>query len=89
MTSKISSTFVMGIAAALVLSADVALGCPMCKQAAETDPRLPQAFMLSILFMMSVPFALVSGFGFAFWRLSKQAEELNAAAESFDPEEDR
>lgn len=87
MTTKISSTLAMAMAAAFVLTADVALGCPMCKQAAENDPRLPQAFMLSILFMMSVPVALVTGFGVAFWRLSKQAEQLNAEAEPPDSEE--
>ena len=61
--------------ALLLLTADVALGCPMCKQAAESDPRLPKAFMVSIVFMMSVPFALVTGFGVAFWRLSKRGQE--------------
>ena len=68
------------IAAAAVLAAVAALpaaaeACPMCKAASEADDRLPQAFFASILFMMSMPVALATGFGVAFWRLSKRPQD--------------
>ena len=72
MRQRLITTLTTCCAVALVLTADVALGCPMCKQAAEEDPRLAEAFATSILFMMSMPFMLVTGFGIAFWRLSKR-----------------
>ena len=59
-------------AAVVLLSADAALACPMCKEAAEADPRLPRAFFASILFMLSMPFALLTAFGVGFYRLSKR-----------------
>lgn len=72
MMQRFLSTLVACCAAAFVLTADAALGCPMCKQAAKEDPQLAEAFATSILFMMSMPFMLVTGFGIAFWRLSKR-----------------
>ncbi len=54
---------------------DVAEACPMCRQANETDDRLPRAYMYSILFMLSVPAMLVTGFGVGFYRLSRQRPE--------------
>ena len=55
--------------------AEPALACPMCKAAAESDPRLPNAFMASILFMLAMPFAIATSFGIAFYRLSKKAPQ--------------
>lgn len=60
------------LALAVLLTADVASACPMCKAAAEADPRLPRAFMASILFMLAMPFTLLTCFGVGFYRLSKQ-----------------
>src|SRR5690606_23098043 len=60
------------IAFAVLLATDVAFACPMCKVAAESDDRLPRAFMLSILFMLAMPFTLAAVFGTAFYRLSKK-----------------
>ncbi|MDQ3329854.1 MAG: hypothetical protein M3552_04265, partial [Planctomycetota bacterium] len=57
-----------------------AWACPMCKAAAEADPKLPTAFMASILFMMAMPFTLMICFGVAFYRLSKNGEALSQAA---------
>lgn len=59
-------------ALAVILSADVATACPMCKAAAESDPKLPTAFLTSILFMLAMPFTLATCFGVAFYRLSKK-----------------
>ncbi|MEO1995951.1 MAG: hypothetical protein ABGZ17_11815, partial [Planctomycetaceae bacterium] len=40
--------------------------------ATETDDRLPRAYMYSILFMLSVPATIATGFGVSFYRLSKK-----------------
>jgi hypothetical protein len=66
------------VAVAVLLTADAAWACPMCKAAAEADPRLSRAFMASILFMLSMPFALTAGFGVAFYRLSKRMPKADA-----------
>lgn len=69
------------VAVAVLLTVDAAWACPMCKAAAEADPRLPRAFMASILFMLSMPFALTAVFGVAFYRLSKRMPKLDAESE--------
>jgi hypothetical protein len=56
----------------VALSSDAAWACPMCKAAAEADPKLPTAFMASILFMLGMPFTLLTCFGVGFYRLSKK-----------------
>lgn len=63
-----------------------AMACPMCKVAQEdaTDPAVaarPKAYMYSILFMLSMPATLLAGFGIAFYRLSRQQQLLNDAAQ--------
>jgi hypothetical protein len=65
-------------AAALVCLATAAplSACPMCKLATETTSRQPRAYMYSILFMMSMPAMLTSGFGIAFYRLSRKAARM-------------
>jgi hypothetical protein len=58
----------------VALSSDAAWACPMCKAAAEADPKLPTAFMASILFMLAMPFTLLTCYGVGFYRLSKKAQ---------------
>lgn len=59
---------------------DVALACPMCQEANETDVSTgetnhrPRAYMYSILFMLAVPATLFTGFSVSFYRLSKQSQ---------------
>ncbi len=50
--------------------------CPMCKEANESDDNLPKAYMYSILFMLSVPAMVISGFGVGVYRLSKQRDAM-------------
>ncbi|MCA9053052.1 MAG: hypothetical protein KDA75_04410 [Planctomycetaceae bacterium] len=57
--------------------------CPMCKNANESDQdgernTKPQAYMYSILFMISMPATLLGAFSFAFWRLQKGASVANS-----------
>jgi hypothetical protein len=65
-------------AIAFVLAAPSAVSaCPLCKlaneskQASEEENRRPQAYMYSILFMLSMPATLLTGFSFGFYRLWK------------------
>lgn len=70
------NTIIACMALAILLTADAAWACPMCKVAAESDDRLPRAFMLSILFMLAMPFTLAGCFGVAFYRLSKKMPQF-------------
>jgi hypothetical protein len=57
--------------------------CPMCKVANETDSRLPQAYMYSILFMLGMPASLATAFGIGFYRLSRKAAEQPQDADNW------
>ncbi|MEZ6040898.1 MAG: hypothetical protein R3C20_10350 [Planctomycetaceae bacterium] len=60
--------------------------CPSCKAANESDSRLPQAYMYSILFMLAMPATVFAGFGISFYRLTRKAriqnEQLEAASDA-------
>lgn len=47
--------------------------CPGCKTANETEDRRPRAYMYSILFMLGMPATVFTGFGIAFYRISRRA----------------
>ena len=51
-----------------------AAACPMCKAANESEPNRPKAYRYSILFMLSMPAVVFTGFGIGFYRLSRRAE---------------
>jgi hypothetical protein len=75
--------FVQNLLLAIVFSAvcgvapfamsSTAVACPSCKNANETDDLRPRAYMYSILFMLGMPATVFTGFGIAFYRLSKRA----------------
>jgi hypothetical protein len=50
--------------------------CPSCKNANETDSRRPKAYMYSILFMLAMPATVFTGFGIAFYRMSRREAQL-------------
>lgn len=56
-------------------AAQFASACPLCKEANETNPALPRAYMYSILFMLGVPATVLAGFGIGFYRLSRTANK--------------
>ncbi len=59
-----------------------AAACPMCKAGLDSDNARTRAYMVSILFMLSVPICLFSGLGYGLWRLSRQeSERLQAAGQ--------
>lgn len=80
----------MVIAAGAMQPAAVS-ACPMCKVANEDAPATdangmpidtnarPQAYMYSILFMLSMPALLLSGFGVAFYRMTRRARLIMQA----------
>ena len=70
-------------ALAVVFAAPLpAVACPLCKFANESkqdneeENRRPQAYMYSILFMLSMPATLLSGFSLGFYRLWKNQQLL-------------
>tara|TARA_B100000029_G_scaffold468181_1_gene504969 strand:+ start:332 stop:595 length:264 start_codon:yes stop_codon:yes gene_type:complete len=62
-----------------------AAACPMCKAGLDGDEARPRAYMVSILFMLTVPLCLFSGLGYGLWRLSRQeSARLEAAGHGSD-----
>ncbi|HEX6961487.1 MAG TPA: hypothetical protein VF175_06445 [Lacipirellula sp.] len=66
-----------------VALADAASACPTCKDSvAQNDPQLQRmaaGYYYSILFMLSMPFLIVSTLGTCAYRLFKKAESDRAA----------
>lgn len=59
-------SLVIVASAVALLCATVAEACPTCKEALNNQAKygnLPQAYMWSIIFMMSMPFLLLGSFG--------------------------
>ena len=60
----------------------MARACPMCKAGLRDDDAKPRAYMVSILFMLTVPACLFSGLGYGLWRLNRQeSDRLEAAGQ--------
>ncbi|TWU09548.1 hypothetical protein CA54_47900 [Symmachiella macrocystis] len=60
-----------------------AQACPNCKEGIKSDDQMPRAYQYSIIFMLTVPATIFTGFSYTFYRLSQQ----NAAKQqSLDPE---
>ena len=54
-----------------------AQACPMCNQSIAHEDQVPRAYMYSILFMLSMPALIFTGFGVGLYRLHrKQADGL-------------
>lgn len=76
---------VLCIVSVAVSQPTVVVACPMCKLANEDAPATdangmpidvnarPRAYMYSILFMLSMPATLLTGFGIAFYRMTHRA----------------
>ncbi len=73
MLHRISLICVLLLAAMLAgPSVRTAQACPNCKEGLKTDNKMPMAYQYSIVFMLAVPAMLFSGFGYGFYRLSRQ-----------------
>ncbi len=72
----------LGLAALLVLllalPGSLPAQCAMCKEAVDADKaaggRIADGIAYSILFMLSLPLLIISGFGLALWRAYRRAE---------------
>ena len=75
---KYTTYLLFGIALCFLMGplSSLADACPMCRNANETDDSLPQAYMYSIIFMISMPAMIFTGFSVAFYRLSKQTQQI-------------
>lgn len=70
------------VGAVFCLVSQVASACPMCQEslaANKSGGNLINGFFWSIVFMMSMPFALIGSFGLYAWR---QVRKARAAAEA-------
>jgi hypothetical protein len=84
-TAKFARRIILGVLCLVVLSAtaSVASACPSCQAALNSDANpgdLPRGIYYSILFMMSMPFAIVGTFSYLAYRAVKR--EQRRVAES-------
>ncbi len=74
----------LAVLAVLVLASAAAEACPSCKTALATDDGrqgdIVGGFMWSILFMLSMPFACVTGFSTYMYVLVRRARAHEAAS---------
>ncbi|MFO1021466.1 MAG: hypothetical protein U0903_12330 [Planctomycetales bacterium] len=74
-----------GLAALCLLGLSAsAFACPSCRNANDTDSRLPMAYQTSILFMLSIPLTLGTVLSVGLYRLNKAQEAAVEAFESGD-----
>lgn len=62
------------------LSENSAWACPNCKFAIEGDAQLPQAYMVSILFMLGMIGAVVGSIVGLLWWMNRQEQAALVAA---------
>lgn len=63
-------------------TANVATACPMCAEANKQDEKRPKAYMYSILFMMSMPAIIFTGFGVGLYRLHRKNGNQDASQQT-------
>jgi hypothetical protein len=74
-----------GVGLTLVLLAGTAgraLACPSCKVALDSSDRWQTAFNASVLFMMSMPFAVVAVVAGAVYRAQRRRRDDDRPADS-------
>ena len=73
------------VACALLVLAEPALACPTCKDSITHGPNssnLVRGYFWSIVFMMSMPFFILSGVGgYFYWEVRKARARLPVSAE--------
>lgn len=71
---------------AIVLCADVALGCPTCKDQLANDPaaqNIARGYFYSILFMLSMPALILTGLcGYFYWEVCRARRRAIGSAEA-------
>lgn len=85
------STAILSIACVVfVATSGVASACPSCQAALAGDPEhgdLARGIYYSILFMMSMPFAIVGSFGFLAYRAVKREQRRVSDEQSTSDDE--
>jgi hypothetical protein len=77
--ARVSGT--LGLALALLAgAAGPALACPSCKAALDSSDRWQTAFNASVLFMMSMPFAVAAVVAGAVYRAHRRKRAAEHAA---------
>ena len=63
----------------IVTPTEVQAQCPMCRMSAESNLKgggsAGKGLNAGILYMLSMPYVIVAGIGFAFWRYRKGKDE--------------
>lgn len=84
-SSKLSRVLVVAVCLTVVLGASsIATACPSCRNALDGDESqgdLARGIYYSILFMMSMPFAIVGTFAALAYRAVKTEQRRKDAAE--------
>jgi hypothetical protein len=84
-SSRLTRIVMVSVCFLVVMSiAATASACPSCKQALGSDGSqgdLARGIYYSILFMMSMPFAIVGSFGFMAYRAVKREQRRVAEVE--------
>lgn len=88
-TSLRAFALLVGAVAITALCGQAAQACPMCKEALSSNPNsgdVISGYFWSILFMMSMPFAIIGSFGlYAYLQVRKArlASEITDETQSF------
>ncbi len=81
--SRLQTIVLLLALTSLALEANVSIACPTCKDSiAANDPEhehMVKGYFYSILFMMGMPYLLLSCFGIYIWREVKKARARDAA----------
>jgi hypothetical protein len=92
LSSRLTRIATVSVCFLVVMSiAATASACPSCKQALGADGSqgdLARGIYYSILFMMSMPFAIVGSFGFMAYRAVKREQRRVAELEQAQREQD-
>ena len=72
---------VLLVVGAFPVSSSPVHACPNCKNANESYPNRPTAYMYSILFMIGMPATIFTGFSLGFYRMVRNAQKQAEPAE--------
>ncbi|MDZ4819934.1 MAG: hypothetical protein SGJ20_13270 [Planctomycetota bacterium] len=81
--SRLAVTVVIVLIGFVLVDASVALACPSCKEALSaadaSQQQMAKGISYSIMFMLGMPFMLISGFSLHMYRLVNRAKAEKAA----------
>ncbi|RMG87509.1 MAG: hypothetical protein D6714_02225 [Bacteroidetes bacterium] len=84
---KIGTLLVLALALNLVSAPEVSAQCPMCKMSAESNLKnggtAGKGLNFGILYMLSLPYVLVAGLGYMWYRNRRKEDEVVPEPEVF------